>query len=246
MCSQIFLLWLPRVLLCGVLLPFPCFAKTLWSDASVTWLDGSNYRIGDNERTIVTFEHASGQSWGDTFLFVDRIQPDNSDDFFYSEFSPRVRLLDLTRADTESVVQGVYLATTWEAGEGVNNYLYGPGFSLALPKFQFFQVNLYRRDNDSKNNGWQLTAAWGLPFSLASTHWHYGGFIDWAGGSADSHANTNFTSQLKLDVSEVLSLSNVLYVGVEYVYWRNKFGIKNSSVNKTHEANVNVLLKLHF
>ncbi len=225
MCSQMFSLWLRRVVLCGVLLPLPCFAKTLWSDASVTWLDGSSYRIGDNERTIVTFEHASGQSWGDTFLFVDRIQPDDSDDFFYSEFSPRVRLLDLTRADTESVVQGVYLATTWEAGEGVNNYLFGPGFSLALPKFQFFQVNLYRRDNDSKDNG---------------------GFIDWAGGSADSHANTNFTSQLKLDVSEVLSLSNVLYVGVEYVYWRNKFGIKNSSINKTHEANVNVLFKLHF
>ncbi len=227
---------------------FPPFgaAETLWSDASLSVLSGNNYRIGDSERTIVTFEHASGHTWGDTFFFVDRIQPKYSDDYFYGEFSPRLQLKRFHADNQQAFVKALFLASTWEFGEGFNHYLYGPGIDLVVPKFQFFQLNLYRRNNDTVDDGWQLTTAWGLPFTLAGSHWLYSGFIDWAGGSDDQHANANFTSQLKWNVGRFFSQQAKCYLGIEYVYWRNKFGIQHAEHNKTHETNMNLLVKLHF
>lgn len=51
----------------------------------------------------------------------------------------------------------------------------------------------------------------------------------------------NFTSQLKYNLASLLSLDSEVFVGVEYVFWNDKFGI--SGVN---ERNANLLVKVHF
>jgi hypothetical protein len=57
-------------LVCSIL-SSNCLAETLWSDVSASLLKGNNYQVGDNSRTVFTFEHAAGYSWGDSFLFID-------------------------------------------------------------------------------------------------------------------------------------------------------------------------------
>lgn len=45
----------------------PLQAEVLWQDVSVTYLNGSNYRVDGPDKQVLTFEHAAGTSWGDSF-----------------------------------------------------------------------------------------------------------------------------------------------------------------------------------
>ena len=70
----------------------------------------------------------------------------------------------------------------------------------------------------------------------------YDGFLDYTSGiSGVGPANMNFTSQLKWNLAPYFDLSAPFYVGVEYVYWRNKFYIDG-----VNEKNPNLLIKWHF
>ena len=213
-------------------------AKTLWSDYSLTYLKGDNYEVGDNKREVITFEYSSGTTWGDTFMFFDRLESDNGDTETYGEFSPRFKISDLEA----SFMKNLYVATTIEIGDGFTNYLYGLGTDLVVPGFNFFQLNAYRRNNDAGDGSYQLTAAWAVPIGPLM----YDGFMDYASGVdntafGDTKPNMNLTSQLKYDVAPHLGLETKLYLGVEYVYWNNKFGIDG-----VDERNVNLLVKYHF
>lgn len=213
-------------------------AKTLWSDYSVTYLNGSNYEVGDSDREVLTIEYASGTSWGDHFMFFDRLESDNGDTETYGEFSPRFKINDLDTA----FMKNLYVATTIEVGDGFTNYLYGLGTDLVVPGFNYFQLNAYRRNNDDGDGSYQLTAVWAVPVGPLL----YDGFMDYATGVdntafGDTEAQMNLTSQLKYDIAPHLNLDTKLYVGVEYAYWTNKFGIDGADEN-----NVNLLVKFHF
>ena len=110
---------------------------------------------------MVTFEHASGHTWGGTFLFIDRLMSRDSEfgnDAMYGEFS-----INPTLTKPGGFVKEVYAATQWEFGSGdngsggdasdgnsFNNYLVGVGVNLAVPKASYFNVVLYRRFNDDQ------------------------------------------------------------------------------------------------
>ncbi|AXT33480.1 nucleoside-binding protein [Pseudoalteromonas tunicata] len=221
-------------------LPLSCsvLSETLWSDFSATYLKGNNYEVGDNNRQVLTLEYASGTSWGDIFTFVDRLDSSNGDLETYLEFSPR---FNLTQLSNDSLLKDVLLATTVEIGEASTNYLYGIGTNLSIPHFQFFQLNFYYRNNELQSNNWQLTPAWSVPFSLGNSQWRYNGFIDWVSSTDTSASGYNFTSQLAWNAGEYFQLKDALYLGVEYVYWHNKFGIAGID-----ERNANILVKWHF
>mgnify|MGYP002757980260 CR=1 FL=1 len=46
----------------------------LWQDNSLTYLNGVDFKIDPPKQQTVTFEHASGWSFGDLFVFVDGIK----------------------------------------------------------------------------------------------------------------------------------------------------------------------------
>ncbi len=114
-------------------------AETLWSDFSVSLLRGNDYEVGDNKRTVATFEHVAGHSWGDSFIFVDRLQSDDGSKDTYGEFSPR---LELSKYQN-SFMKNIYLSSTVEFGEGFTNYLLRVGTNLQVPHFTFAKINLY-------------------------------------------------------------------------------------------------------
>ncbi|MBN1008094.1 DUF5020 family protein [Amphritea pacifica] len=217
-------------------------AEMLWSSFSLTYLNGSDYEVGDPDRQVVTVEHASGHSWGDNFFFLDRLESDNGDSENYMELSPRLSLSSLTGNDLSfGPVKDVLLAGTWESGEGFDNFLAGVGVSLDVPGFQYFNANLYRANNDKSSNDTQLTLTWGLPFALSDAEFLYDGFIDWTTSESDKASEMNFTSQLKWNAGKLIGTKAPVYVGVEYAYWNNKFGIDG-----VDERNPALLLKWHF
>lgn len=212
-------------------------AKTIWSDYSVTYLNGSNYQVGDSDREVVTIEYASGTTWGDHFMFVDRLNSSDGSLETYGEFSPRIKIKEL-----DGFIKNFYFAPSVEFAEHATNYLIGLGTDLAIPHFDFFQLNAYVRKNDDGSNSFQTTLAWSVPIGPLS----YTGFLDHATGyDADAGfkvgTQTNLTSQLKYDIAPHIGYDNKFYLGVEYVHWNNKFGIDG-----VNERNVNLLAKVHF
>ena len=44
-----------------------------WQNNSLTFLYGDNFKVNPEKQQTLTFEHASGWSFGDVFFFVDTI-----------------------------------------------------------------------------------------------------------------------------------------------------------------------------
>lgn len=230
------------VLALGITLAPAASAELLWQDFSISYLNGSEYEVGDSDRQVITVEHASGHSWGDNFFFIDRLHHDNGYNENYMELSPRLSLGKISGQDLSlGPIKDVLFSTTWESGEDFDNFLYGVGFALDVPGFRYFNVNLYKVNNDTWDDDEQLTLTWGYPFSIGNAEFLYDGFLDWSTQSDDKESEMNFTSQLKWNAGKHLGFKSPLYVGVEYSHWNNKFGIDNAD-----ERNPALLVKWHF
>jgi len=242
-------------------------AEVLWQDNSLTLLRGTDYKVNysldsdDSERSVATFEHASGHSWGDVFVFSDYLASDAGSREWYTEVSPRLSLGKLGGNGLSfGPVKDVLLAGQLELGNmddpdrltatgpHFTNKLGGVGVDLAVPGFNYFQANVYHRNNDNVADNEQLTLAWGMPFSVGGADFLYDGFMDWASASRDVHPSMNLTSQLKWDMGNYWwGQPKSLYTGIEYVHWDDKFGIKDGTFGvDSNERNVNLMMKYHF
>ena len=226
-------------------------AAPIWQDFSVTGLYGENYKspflTGDQEieQSTVTFEYAAGFKYGDFFAFADRSNNDVDGNDTYFEVSPRLSLGAVSGQKLAfGPIKDVLIATTWEGGEGFNNYLYGIGFDLELPYFKYAQLNFYKADNDKdiSQDDYQMTFAYGLPFKVGAEDFLVDGFLDWSTAEDDHASELNWTSQYKWNVGKHISPKTKLYVGIEHSVWNNKYGNK-SGINQN---DVSALVKYHF
>lgn len=234
---------LPMISICTSLIFSPMVsAEMQWSDFSLSYLTSDQYEVGDNSRQFLTVEHASGHTWGDTFFFLDRSKYDDGTLENYAEFSPRLSLGYVTGSDLSfGIISDVYVASTWEMGESFDNYLIGLGVSLNIPGFNYFTANVYQANNMLWDNDQMLTITWSKGFKLGSADFLYDGFIDWSTSSDSQASEMNFTSQLKYNVGQLFDFKSPVYVGIEYAYWNNKFGISG-----VDERSVSFLAKWHF
>ncbi|ROS05633.1 nucleoside-specific outer membrane channel protein Tsx [Sinobacterium caligoides] len=271
-------------------------AEMFWSDNSASYLMGNDYKLplsGDDvngapdtseSRYVLTFEHASGHSWGDVFFFADRSQSkDGSEESeIYSELGARISS-GVVMSDKLAFgpVTDVLLAGQLEMGSAsnggkVNNQLLGLGFDFKVPGFDYFQLNTYYRFNgdsayrefnpadysferrDVKNN-FQLTPVWGTSFNIGSARFVWDGFADITTDAdvddvAEQKGYVHIQTQLKWDAGKLLmNQEKKLYLGVEYEYWSDKFGVEDGSdsdywaggKNDTTESNIQLLVKYH-
>ncbi|NOU49682.1 nucleoside-binding protein [Pseudoalteromonas sp. JBTF-M23] len=225
----------------------PLNAEVLWQDFSVTYLNGSNYRVDGPDKQVLTFEHVAGTSWGDSFFFLDHLRTDNGKRENYSEWSPRLSFSKLSDKSLQyGVIKDVLLTSTVEMSSQRTNYLYGVATDIEIPGFSYFNLNFYRRNNDGVADNWQLTTIWALPFTLGELQFLFDGFMDWSSATEDQSASMNMTSQLKWALHPLFNWKSKLYVGVEYVYWQNKYGLADRPQFRTDESNINLLIKAHF
>lgn len=236
-----------------------------WQDNSLTYLNGIDFKVDPPRQQTVTFEHASGWSFGDLFIFVDGIKYNTEatngagdGHTFYGEISPRLSLGKLSGNDLAfGPIKDLLLAATYEFGEDdVDSYLLGPAVDLNVPGFDFFQLNTYYRETDGKRDGsgvWQITPAWSYTLPVGDSDLVIDGFMDWVVDNDDSyHANLHFNPQIKYDMAKAMGWGKRFYVGVEYDYWSDKYGIDDGSylgdeiLGGTDQSAISLLLKGHF
>ena len=236
-----------------------------WQDNSLTYLNGIDFKVDPPKQQTVTFEHASGWSFGDLFVFVDGIKYNTEatngagdGHTFYGEISPRLSLGKISGADLSfGPIKDVLLAATYEFGEDdVDSYLLGPAVDLNIPGFDYFQLNTYLRTTDGRRDGdnvWQITPVWSYTIPVGDSDLVIDGFMDWVVDNDDSyHANLHFNPQIKYDLAKAMGWGKRFYVGVEYDYWSDKYGIDDDGfvgseiLGGTDQSAISLLAKAHF
>lgn len=99
-----------------------------------------------------------------------------------------------------------------------------------------------------------LSASWGIPFSVASVPLSFEGFANLISakgkledGTTDSKAETNIDMQVMYDMSSSVGAQpKTLKVGVEYQYWKNKFGNNGAVVAGATAKTPMVRVQYHF
>lgn len=231
-------------------------AEKFFGDSSISLLYSDDYEAFGGARdtqTVFTFENATGHNWGDTFLFFDRARGHGSSagkDEIYGEFAPNLSLSWLTGSDLSfGPIADVRLSGQYEYGGGAannNNLLYGVGLKWNVPGLTYFNTNFYYVDNDTAfdtKDDWQLTVTWGAPIEAGPALIVFDGYLDYSSAvSGDHAADLHFNPQLKLDIGNFIGNPGVLLAGIEYSYWRNKYGNKAFDT----ESAISALIKFHF
>ena len=115
------------------------------------------------------------------------------------------------------------------------------GVSLNIPGARYFNVSLYQRNNgEGLDDNTQITLVWAFP--IADGLFLYDGFLDATDEIGTGASSLNFTSQIKWDIGKTaLSMKpGKLFLGIEYAYWNNKFGLSG-----VDERATSLLLKWH-
>lgn len=239
---------LAPLLFCASLLLWASSAQAnllAWTDTEIQYLHGEGYQMPGNpndvSRSIITLSHADGWALGRNFFFMDTLvseQGEASQVNLYGEF---YSYLSLSRMAGNDLAYGLFkdlnLTAGVNAGENLNSQfsgtrviLYGFTVDFNLPGFQLFTVDFLRQnvlEPVSLKSSWQITPVWKFPFALFGTHWSLEGFADFVGPKGPNYAGNVLTQpQIRLDLGDLFGIGNRLFVGIEYQYWNNKFGIK--------------------
>lgn len=224
-------------------------AKTLFSDTSITGLYGSNYElVPDETLKTMTLEHASTHTWGGVFFFVDRHQGKENDSGkkfreTYGELAPKLKIATFD----DSFIKQVNLAGQYEFGSNSggfsqDNYLVGLGVDLdvPIPGMKYASASLYHvfnnnsGPNDSDDQQITLTYGW------EKNNFVVDGYVDYSFNNDDLKDQLHINPQIKYNLQKVLGIDNRLEVGMEYSYWKNKYG-----TDETQNA-PSALVKYHF
>jgi len=209
----------------------PSAAAAGWSMTDAWLLHGNDFELGAPERDILRLEHADGWAYGDNYFFVDSILSEDAagadQTTMYGEFAPRFSLGKISDRELGAgPVTDLLLAVAINTGDDFRAYLYGAGIDLAVPGFSYFQLNVYVRDDRAlPGETWQITPCWRLPLKLGPLQGNLQGFIDWAGAEGPARQNLLIVPRLWLDVGALWGEPGHLEAGVEYLYWKNKFGV---------------------
>lgn len=200
-----------------------------WHSSNIQVLRGHDYELGSERRTIVTFEHANRWAYGDFYIFGDKDWPDQGPSSHYYEPTLRFSLNKIMgRSPSKGVIKDWFLATQYEKPKGQRGRnLYGLAVDWNIPGFVFFKTMLFSRNNPNlAGDTQQLTVAWNYPFNIKGVNYLTEGFTDLAGAEGTTVANQLFVPRLLVDASPWAGLPDKkLWLGIEWQYWHNKFGV---------------------
>ena len=201
-----------------------CFAL------NISVFQGNNYQTGNKQAMTLRFDQGNAWRYGDSFFFFDVTNPDQNGTSIYGEWQPRLSLSKITgKSIAFGPVSDVLLASEINVN-GVNGraYLYGLGVNLSVPHFTFVKLNAYVRDDANlPDKTYQVSLTWLSKFVINDRLVvNFAGFIDDAGKESTKSANLLIKPRLMLDLGRLWQAPKNLYLGVQYVYWKNKLGIK--------------------
>lgn len=204
----------------------------------------------DVPKNIFTFENTAAGRWWSSYLFVDVLRSWSDADAnakeVYGEWYPTVSLRALTRRQrSKGILADVGLTVGLNTGvrsTGPSPFAVLPGltFSLNVPGFSFFAVNTVAyidrgrfqgQPADCTATALQVTPSWSLPIRAGGTSLKLNGFVDFTTRHANCAAQILTTPRLLLDLSAYWHKPGVVYVGVDWLYWHNKYGIPGLTDN---------------
>lgn len=224
-----------------------------WSDTSIGYRYGTKFAepFGPNDihKNIVNFTHVSGNKWGTNFFNVDLLESDNKDANAQEAYIVYRFTLDLEKAMGAKLAWGPVRGMGITAGFDWNTkndpgyaskkrmLVLGPTLFIDVPGF--LNVGAYLLEESNRPVGVasrytykthpMLGAAWGIP--LGGTGLSFEGFLNWIASKGNNEfggptaTEFNFDGQVMYDVGSKMGMAkNTLRAGLEYQYWRNKFG----------------------
>lgn len=216
-----------------------------WSSSEIQFLYGGHFNEPFNPEDVskftITVTHAHGWTYGRNFFFMDTLfstdgEPSQINLYgeAYSTFSlGKILDIDVSFAIFKDfgVTGGVNLGENMDSPQsGYRAWLYGVTVDFDLPGFDYFNVDFLRQritETEDIGTSWQITPVWKLPFQIAGTHWTFEGFADFIGKKGHHAARQALAQpQLRLDVGDFFGNTDHLFLGIEYQYWHNKYGIK--------------------
>ena len=201
-------------------------------------------------KNIFTFENTAAGRWWSSYLFVDVLrswsEADANAKEVYGEWYPTLSLRALSGRDRSKGVLGDVGLTiglnTGVRSTGPSPFVVLPGltFSLNVPGFDFVAINALAyidrgrfqgQPTDCTATAFQVTPSWSLPISAGKTTLKVNGFVDLTTRHAHCEAQILTTPRVLLDLSAYWQKPGVLYVGFDWLYWHNKYGISGLKDN---------------
>jgi nucleoside-specific outer membrane channel protein Tsx len=224
-----------------------------WSDTSVVYRYGTKfaepYNTQDISKNIVNLTHADGYKWGTNYLNLDVLNSDKTDSHSTEAYLVYRNTLDFGKISGKDLGFGpasgfgLTLGLDWNAkndpgyGSKKRMFVAGPTMMIKVPGFLNVSLLALRESNQpvgltsryTYKTHAMLNVNWGIP--IADTGWAfegYGNYIEAKGKDefgGDTSPETNIDAMLMYDLGTKMGLGkNKVRVGLEYQYWRNKFG----------------------
>jgi nucleoside-specific outer membrane channel protein Tsx len=205
----------------------PAAGAASWGVTGVQLLHGTGYELGPDSRDIFTFEHASEWGLGSNFFFFDVTQPFDSGTDIYGEWYPRLSWSKLGLiSEGTGLLRDVSFTASLNAGQGFRAYLAGVTLHLNVPGFTYLDLDVMAYDDRSDTDvTYIVTPAWDLPFAAGRLGCRFRGFVDLIGAEGERAQQLLAQPQLLVDLGRLWGREGVLFVGVEYQYWHNKYGV---------------------
>lgn len=198
----------------------------------------------DVPKNIFTFENIAAGRWWSSYLFVDVLRSWSDADAnakeVYGEWYPSVSLRALAgKARSTAFVRDVSATIGLNTGvrsTGPSPFAILPGVTVDLnvPGFAFLSVGAYAYIDRGRFQGqftecaettWQITPSWSVPFRLGKARLQTDGFVDFLGKHATCEGWILATPRLMMDLSSLWDKPGHVYIGADFSYWRNKYGI---------------------
>lgn len=208
-----------------------------WASSNLQLLHGNDFELGDRSRTTLTVEHAHGWQYGQNFFFVDAITRNDIGIEIYAEVYSYLSLGKMTGTgigfgpvNDIAVLVGINVSNKPE-NDNFKAYLAGISFDLNNRWCDYLQLDIaaYKDDSVSGKYGLQFTPVWSIPFSIADLKFKFRGFTDFRTGNTNQSGNFNVLAQpqVLIDIGDLAGWqSDKIYIGTEYMYWYNKFGLE--------------------
>ncbi|KQZ32505.1 hypothetical protein [Duganella sp. Root1480D1] len=223
-----------------------------WSDTSIGYRYGSKfaepYNPNDIRKQILNWTYVDGYKYGGNYMNLDFLRSDGKDNNAHEAYLLYRHTLDLGKVSGKNFKFGPVRGVGITAGFDWNTknddsynsrkrmIVAGPTLMLDVPGF--LNVSLlglwesnqplgiakrYKYDTHA-----MLNAAWGIPLGSGFS---FEGYANWIGSKGKDEFGGQTSPEVNIDAQVMYDLSghlgakpNSFKVGVEYQYWRNKFG----------------------
>jgi nucleoside-specific outer membrane channel protein Tsx len=225
-------------------------------------------------KTIYNFTHSGGYKYGTNFFSIDMLMSNAKDGDAQEAYVVYRNTVDFSKVSGKDLGWGPArsfggtLGFDWntknDSGYSSRKRMYvaGPTVMMDVPGFLNISILALWESNQPVNGSNvrisryeyrthpMLNAAWGIPFG--SSGFAFEGYVNYiaAKGTNEFGGGTapelNFDGQVMYDLGSRIGMGkNTFRVGVEYQYWRNKFG-NPSNVNGSLAKTPMVRAEYHF